>query len=63
MKQEYISQALRQYKQGNYVLKNLDRRGQRLAIPITLKGKTFYSGWMLCPEGRIKNNTPFGGWL
>lgn len=63
LKQEYMIQALKQYKQGNYVLKNLDRRGQRLAIAITLKGKTFYSGWMLCPEGKIKNITPFGGWL
>ena len=22
---------------------------------------TFYSGWLLCPEGEIKNTTPFGG--
>ena len=34
-----------------------------MAIPTTLKGTTFYSGWMLCPEGKIKNTTPFGGWI
>lgn len=20
-------------------------------------------GWMLCPEGKIRNITPFGGWI
>lgn len=60
---EYCQQALKQYLNGNYKLKNLDRRGQRLAIPITLKSTTFYSGWMLKPEGKISNNTPFGGWI
>lgn len=60
---EYNKQALNQYLNGNYVLKNLDRRGQRLAIPVTFNGTSFYSGWLLCPEGKIKNTTPFGGWI
>lgn len=63
LQNEYCKQALSQYLIGNYVLKNLDRRGQRLAIPTSLNGATFYSGWMLCPEGKIKNTTPFGGWI
>ena len=63
LQNEYCKQALNQYLLGNYDLKNLDRRGQRLAIPTTLNGTTFYSGWMLCPEGEIKNTTPFGGWI
>lgn len=63
LKNEYCKQALEQYLSGNYKLKNLDRRGQRLAIPINLRGTVFYSGWMLCPEGKIKNTTPFGGWV
>ncbi len=63
LQNQYCTQALNQYLLGNYVLKNLDRRGQRLAIPITLNKTTFYSGWMLCPEGEIKNTTPFGGWI
>lgn len=32
-------------------------------IQIGENGKTFYSGWILCPEGKIKNTTPFGGWI
>ena len=63
LKNEYCKQALKQYVLGNYKLKNLDRRGQRLAIPTNLKGIIFYSGWMLCPERKIKNTTPFGGWI
>ena len=34
LQSEYCKQALFQYLKGNYVLKNLDRKGQRLAIPI-----------------------------
>lgn len=59
---EMCRQAKNQYLLGNYRLKQLDKRGQRLAIPITLKNKHFYSGWLLCPEGKIQNTTPFGGW-
>ena len=51
------------YLKGNYVLKNLDEYGQRLAIPTNLRGNNFYSGWLLCPEGKIINTTPFGGWI
>ncbi len=60
---ELCKQAAEQYIAGNYVLKGLDKRGQRLAIPICLKDKHFYSGRMLCPQGQIKNTTPFGGWI
>lgn len=63
LQNEFCKQALNQYLLGNYVLKNLDRRGQRLAIPTNLNGTVFYSGWMLCPEGEIRNTTPFGGWI
>ena len=63
LQNEFCKQARIQYLLGNYVLKNLDRRGQRLAIPTNLNGKTFYSGWILCPGGKIKNTTPFGGWI
>jgi len=63
LQKEYCNQALTQYLKGNYVLKNLDRNGQRLAILTKLNGIEFYSGWMLCPEGKIKNITPFGGWI
>ncbi len=60
--EEYCKQAKENYLQGNYKLKKLDKYGQRLAIPITLdNGKSFYSGWMLYPEGELQNTTPFGG--
>ena len=63
LQNEYCKQALSQYLVGNYVLKNLDIREQKLAIPTSLNGTTFYSGWMLCSEGKIKNTTLFGGWI
>lgn len=44
LKNEFCRQSIDGYLKGNYVLKNLDRRGQRLAIPISLSGKSFYSG-------------------
>ena len=37
--------------------------GQRLAIPVAIKGKKFYTGWIVEPEGKISNTTPFGGWV
>ena len=63
LQQEFCKQALNNYLSDNYKLKTLDIRGQRLAIPITLNSRSFYSGWMMYPEGLIKNTTPFGGWL
>lgn len=63
LQREYCKQAISQYIKCNYKLKNLDNRGQRLAIPTCLGSKWFYSGWMLCPEGKLKNATPFGGWI
>ena len=44
LKLEIEKQSLNNYLKGNYLLKNLDLNGQRLAIPITLSGKTFYTG-------------------
>lgn len=28
-----------------------------------VNGQDFYSGWLVCPNGYIKNTTPFGGWI
>lgn len=63
LQSQFKSQALNQYLSGNYILKNLDNYGQRVAIKITLNNHSFYSGWMLEPEGTIRNTTPFGGWV
>ena len=32
-------------------------------IKIDENGIVSYTGWMLYPEGKIKNTTPFGGWI
>jgi len=63
LKVDYEKQAIAQYLNGNYILKNIDMNGQRIAIPITLNGKTFYSGWIVEPGGKLRNTTPFGGWI
>ena len=63
LKFEIEKQCLSNYLLGNYVLKNSDITGQRLAIPVTLSGKTFYVGWMLEPGGKLRNTTPFGGFV
>lgn len=63
LKNEIEKQALANYLNGIYILKNLDSYGQRLSIPIKLNGMSFYTGWMLEPEGKIRNATPFGGWI
>lgn len=63
LQKQYCEQALNSYLRGQYELRELDIWGQRLAIPINLNGVYFYSGCMLCPEGKIKNTTPFGGWI
>ncbi len=58
----YRSQVLEGYLSGNYILKGLDQYGQRVAIPIRLKGKIFYVGCIIYPLGYIKVTTPFAGW-
>lgn len=63
LKKEIEAQAVKQYSFGNYILKTLDEQGQRIAIKTNLKGNIFYSGWMVCPNGKLRNTTPFGGWI
>lgn len=59
---EYKKQALANYLSGNYILKDADIYGQRISIPIMLNDKCILSGWIVEPEGKIRNTTPFGGW-
>lgn len=61
LKSAFEGQALKQYLAGNYKIKGIDLYGARLAIPIELNGTEFYSGWMLLPQGKLQNTTPFGG--
>lgn len=62
--------ALARYAEGDYVLRKLDKHGQRVNIEITMQGKRgktgciyeFYTGWIAYPHGKLKNVTPFAGW-
>ena len=63
LQHEFQKQAKEHYVKGNYELKGLDFNGQRIAVPISINGKNFYTGWMVYPNGYIKNTTPFGGWI
>ncbi|MDD4275786.1 MAG: hypothetical protein WC942_08480 [Clostridia bacterium] len=59
-----------QFLLGNYTLEDLGVNGQKLNIVINLYGRNekfnkvynFYTGWMAYPNGKLHNNTPFGGW-
>lgn len=61
LQQEYCRQASKLYLNGKYTLQNLDNRGQRITIIISLKDKKIKTGWMVHPNGRIQNITPFSG--
>ena len=63
LKQEYCQQALQKYLNGDYELKELDKFGLRISISIRLNDVDLLSGWLLKPNGKIRNITPFGGWL
>ena len=59
-------QAQLSYSIGEYNLGKLNEYGQRINVVIELKRKnkdgsiTFYSGWMVYPNGRIVLTTPYG---
>ena len=61
LQQEFCRQASMLYLNGKYTLHNLDDRGQRITIIISLKDKRIKTGWMVCPDGRTQNATPFSG--
>ncbi len=67
LKNEFEKQALQKYILGDYKLGKLDEHGQRLSIEIKIPRKdkegsvSFTTGWMVCPNGKIKLNTPLGG--
>ncbi len=62
LQKEICNQALKNYLSGRYSLKSLSENGQMIAIPVRFNGFLFNSGWKLCPDGKIQNTTPFGGW-
>lgn len=67
LQEEFDRQALDKYVSGDYQLGILDRFGQRIHIRVEIPRKnstvmvSFYTGWMVHPNGQIKLNTPYGG--
>ena len=67
LQQEMERQAKEKYENGNFTLGKLDNHGQRINIEIELPRKDkigtvkFISGWMVYPNGKIQNTTPYGG--
>lgn len=63
LKNLFEYQAREQYLKGLYELDLLDEYGQRINIEMNLNGHLFISGWILEPKGKMRNATPFGGWI
>jgi len=63
LKKEFEKQAELKYLSNQYELGLLDYHGQRIKIEINLKNISFISGWMIKPNGKLINTTPFGGWI
>ena len=65
--EELERQAKEKYSNGDFILGLLNEYGQRISIQTELerkdgKGKvSFFSGWMVYPDGNIQNATPYGG--
>ena len=66
LQKEFERQALEKYIRGEYVLKKLDKEGQRIDVEVKLPDRnknrviTVISGWMIRPSGQITLNTPLG---
>lgn len=64
---EIERQGREKYIAGDYTLGVLNHNGQRISIRVSIPRKdsgemvSFITGWMLCPDGKIKLNTPYGG--
>ena len=62
LKEEYESQALKNYCNSKYKLDKLDKYGQRINIDIEFiknnRTLVFTSGWLVTPKGTIIINTP-----
>ncbi len=64
---ENENQALEKYINGDYILGRLDKYGQRINIKCSIPRKdtketaTYTTAWMVCPNGKIRLITPYGG--
>ena len=65
--EELTRQAKGKYASGDYTLGVLNEYGQRITIVVSLEHRLekrivrFKTGWMVYPDGNIKNTTPFSG--
>ncbi len=65
LKSELEKQAYNAYLLGEYELKKLSKYGQTINITVKLTRKngnivTFTTGWLVYPDGKIINVTPYG---
>lgn len=65
LKAELEKQAYNAYLLGEYELKKLSKYGQTINITVKLTRKngnivTFTTGWLVYPDGKIINATPYG---
>ncbi|MDE5755898.1 MAG: hypothetical protein K2I23_02280 [Clostridia bacterium] len=64
---ELTRQAEEKYASGDFILGLLNEYGQRISIITELERKDgkgivrFLTGWLVYPDGNIKNTTPYGG--
>ena len=63
LRQLYLNEAIKMYTNGLYGLHKLDQYGQQIIIEINIKDHHIKTGWMIEPKGKIRNITPFGGWM
>lgn len=67
LQEEIEKQGLSKYISGEYTLGKLNANGQRINIRIEIPRKnksetvSFITGWMVCQNGKIRLNTPYGG--
>ena len=67
LQSEIEKQAREKYILGDFALDDLDKRGQRINIRVTITRRdtgepvSFITGWMVYPNGQIQLITPYGG--
>lgn len=67
LQSEIEKQAREKYLLGDFTLGDLDKRGQRINIRVTITRRdtgepvSFITGWMVDPNGQIQLVTPYGG--
>ena len=53
------TQALKSYLRGDFVIKGNNGYGTLIKITVNLNGRTWGTGWIVQPQGKIKNVTPY----